>query len=201
MLQITWFRKLRQLNKNLRVCQFENSSHLPGVYYVDEREGIVDVCATDVYFVPALAEYNSRGLLVKSGYRRVVHILLALKLTTDEKVRKVFPGFFESHYPKPSASQTRSAHLQWTEMMKDERHQRAILGDAQAVDVSDPVVDKMHQMELENNYRRGRAALDGDQFVELAADVEEKMTDEQRKNLDEAKFNYDRAVGKRKTII
>lgn len=202
MLQITWYKKLRELNPKLRVCQFENSRHLPGVYYVHEREGIVDVCATDLYEIPALPEYDANGFMVRSGYRRVVLTLLALKLTTREKVRKVFgQSFFESHYPKPTATQTRSIHQQWSEMMKDERRHAAIMGDAQAVDVTDPLIDKMHKMELENNSRRGKSTLDGDQFVELADGVKEKMTDDQRENLDEAKFNYDKAVGKRKTII
>lgn len=200
--QITWYKKLRELNPKLRVCQFENSTHLPGVYYVDEREGIVDVCATDIGYVTALPVFDSRGFMLRAGYRRVILTLLALKLTTREKVRAVFgQGFFESHYPKPSVVQTRAIHQQWSEMMKDERKKIAILGDAQQVDVADPITDKMRQMELENNYRRGSAALSGDQFVELAADVKEQMTDEQLRNLDEAKFNYDKAVGKRKTII
>lgn len=202
MTQINWFTKLRQLNPKLKVCQFENSRHLPGIYYVDDREGIVDVCATDVGWVPALPEFDSNGTLVKSGYRRVVLILLQLKLTTREKVRKVFPGFFESHYPKPSTTQTRSIHSQWSEMMKEERKRLNILGDAilPEVDANDPLQDKMKKMELENQYRRGSAALSGDQFVELAEDVKETMTDEQRRNLEEAKFNYDKAVGKRKVI-
>lgn len=199
--QINWYRKLRQLNPKLRVCQFERSNSLPGIYYVSEREGIVDVCATDLEWVPAIPVYGSSGYLVKSGYRRVIHILLHLKLTTHDKVKKVFPGFFETHYPAPTNTQTRSLQQQWSEMMKDERRHAAILGDAKSVDVSDPIVDKMHKMELENNSRRGQSTLSGDQFVELAADVKENMTDEQRRNLDEAKFNYDKAVGKRKTII
>jgi len=201
-LQITWYKKLRQLNPRLKVCQFEASNHLPGVYYVDDRDGIVDICATDVGEVPALPEFGPNGFLVKSGYRRVVLALLELKLTTRDKVKKVFPGFFESHYPKPTPTQTRSIHKQWSEMMKDERKRLEILGEGVGgVDVADPIVDKMKQMELENHYRRGSAALSGDQFVELADDVQNQMTPDQLRNLDEAKFNYDRAVGKRKSII
>lgn len=202
MLQITWYKKLRELNPKLRVCQFESSNHLPGIYYVHEREGIVDICATDVGYVPTLPEFDSRGFLVKSGYRRVVLALLELKLTTREKVRKVFPGFFEAHYPAPTRTQTRSIHQHWSEMMKDERKRLAILGaDVGEVDVADPIIDKMRQMELDNQYRRGSAALSGDQFVELADDVQNNMTDDQLRNLEVAKFNYDRAVGKRKSII
>lgn len=200
--QHIWYKKLRELNPKLRVCQFENSKHLPGVYYVDEREGIVDVCATDISWVPARPKYNTKGMMVKSGYRRVVHILLHMNLTTPAKVRKVFPGFFESHYPNPSPVQARSIHKEWSAMMQDERQRLAILGAGTGqVDVTDPIVDKMKRMELDNHYRRGSAALSGEQYLELSDDVKDQMTDDQIKNLDEAKFNYDKAVGKRKTII
>jgi len=201
MLQVTWYKKLRALNPKLRVCQFEQSNHLPGIYYVDDREGIVDVCATDIGFVPALPMLDSRGGLVKSGYRRVIRILLELKLTTSAKVRSVFPGYFESTYPLLSPVRTRAVQQQWSEMMKEERQRAKLLGQAQQVDVTDPLTDKMHQMELDNQFRRGNRALDGDQFVELAADVKEQMTDDQLRSLDEAKFKYDKAVGKRKILI
>jgi hypothetical protein len=199
--QHVWLQKLKKLNPKLRVCQFENSNHLPGIYYVDEREGVVDICATDKQWVPAMAKYDARGFMVKSGYRRIVHTLLQLKLTTREKVLKVFPGFFESRYPNPTKIQSRSIHQQWSEMMKDERKRLDILGDAQKVDVADPIIDKMRQMELDNHYRRGSAALSGDQFIELAEDVKEQMTDQQIRNLDEAKFELDKATGKRKKFI
>jgi hypothetical protein len=199
--QHVWYSKLRRLNSRLRVCQFNDSKHLPGIYYVDEREGIVDVCATDKEWVPALPTFDSRGFLIKSGYRRVVNTLLQLKLTTRDRVREVFPGFFESRYPKVSPVQTRSVHKEWSEMMKDERRRLQILGDVPKVDVVDPIVDKMKQMELDNQYRRGSAALSGDQFVELAEEVKSTRTDDQLRGIDEAKFDYDRAVGKRKKII
>lgn len=201
MYQHIWLQKLKKLNPRLNVCQFENSRHLPGIYYVDEREGIVDVCATDKDWVPALSSFDSNGAMIKSGYRRVVWILLHMKLTTREKVRKVFPSFFEQRIPLPNRARLTSVHQQWTDMMKLERERLNILGDAKQVEVNDRITDKMKKMEMENFNRRSSAALSGDQFVELAADVEETLTDGQRRNLDEAKFNYDKAVGKRKTII
>lgn len=201
MLQITWYKKLRQLNPKLRVCQFDNSNHFPGVYYIHERDGIFDLCATDVGFIPALPSFDSNGMIVKTGYRRVILVLLAQKLTTPAKVRKVFPGFFETHYPKPSRAQTASLHSQWSEMMKEERDRRNILGDAQQVDVQDKTMDKMKRMEIENYNKRSNAALNGDQFVELAEDLKKEMPDSQRESLDKARFDYDKATGKRKTII
>jgi hypothetical protein len=201
MLQITWYKKLRQLNPRLRVCQFESSAHLPGIYYIHDRDGIVDVCATDIGDVPALPLFNRNGVLNKSGYRRVIFALLHLKLTTPQKVKRLFPGFFESHYPGPSRVQTVSTHQRWSEMMKEERKRFNILGDARQVDVQDRIVDKMKEMEMDNFNRRKSAALSGDQFVELADDIKKNSTDTERENLERAKFNYDKAVGKRKVII
>lgn len=201
MLQITWYKKLRQLNKKLRVCQFDSSSHLPGIYYVDDREGIVDICATDVGHVPALPDFNAAGQMVKSGYRRIVFTLLHLKLTTRSKVRKVFPGFFENRYPRLSPVQSTSIHQQWSEMMGEERKRLRILRDARQVDISSPVISKMKQMEIENFNRHNSAALSGDQFLELREDIHVEMSDDQKINLERAKFEYNKAIGKQKSII
>lgn len=199
--QIAWYKKLRQLNPRLRVCQFENSSHLPGIYYVHDKDGIVDVCATDLAWVPPMPVYDTHDRLVKSGYRRVVFILLQMGLTTRSRVRGVFPSFFEQNYPAPTKTQAASIHQRWSEMMKEERKRFNIIGDARQVDVQDKIVDKMKQMEMDNFNRRNTAALSGDQFVELAEDIKENMTDDKKENLDRAKFEYDRAVGKSKAII
>mgnify|MGYP001281051686 CR=1 FL=1 len=199
--QHTWLQKLKRLNKSLRVCQFENSKHLPGIYYVDDKEGIVDVCATDICWVPTYAEYNKAGALIKSGYRRVVYILLHAKLTTKEKVEQIWPSFFDQRTPELSRVQTASLHQRWSEMMSEERRRFSILGDAREVDVQDKVIDKMKKMELENYDLRKSAALSGDQFIELAEEIKNEMPDEKKENLDKAKFAYDKAVGKRKTII
>ena len=199
--QHTWLQKLKRLNPKLRVCQFENSKHLPGIYYVDDKEGVVDVCATDICNVPAYPEYDKAGALIKSGYRRVVFVLLHAKLTTKEKVKKLWPSFFEQRMPELSRVQTASLHQRWSEMMRSERKRFNILGDARQVDVQDKIIDKMKKMELENYGIRKSAALSGDQYVELAEDIKKDMPDDKRENLDKAKFAYDTAVGKRKSII
>jgi hypothetical protein len=201
MMQHVWYKKLRQLNEKLRVCQFDNSNNLPGVYYVDDREGIVDLCATDKGWVPAYPEFSADGRLIKSGYRRVVLCLIHQKLTTKEKVRQLWPSFFEQRRPELSNVQTASVHQRWSEMMKEERKRFNILGDARQVDVQDKIIDKMKKMELENYNIRKSAALSGDQYIELAEDIKKDMPDAKKEALDQAKFNYDKAVGKRKSII
>jgi hypothetical protein len=201
MLQHVWYQKLRQLCPKLKVCQFSSSSHLPGIYYIHEREGIFDICATDKDWVPALPEFDNNGKMIKSGYRRVIMTLLQLKLTTPQKVKQLFPGFFECHYPKPSSVQVASTHQRWCQMMSEERKRFNILGDARQVDVQDKIVDKMKEMEIDNFNRRHSAALSGDQFVELSNEIQKDMPDYKKENLDKAKFDYDKAVGKRKAII
>lgn len=201
MYQHVWYQKLKKLNPRLKVCQFENSNHLPGVYYIDDREGIVDICATDKEWVPAYPEYDAAGRMIKSGYRRVVFLLMHMKLTTRDKVLKIFPSFFNQRSPEVSKVQTASTHQRWSEMMKEERKRFNILGDAKQVDVQDAVIDKMKQMEIDNFNKRKTAALSGDQFVELAEEIKANMDDDKRENLDRAKFEYDKATGKRKSLI
>jgi hypothetical protein len=199
MLQHTWYQKLRRLNSRLRVSQYDCSTHLPGIYYVHERDGIVDVCATDIGFVPPVAKYENNQL-VKSGYRRAVNILLHLKLTTHDKVRKEFPGFFEARYPSSSLVQIKSAHHSWSEMMKEERKRLSIIGEVNQVDVGDPVINKMKEMEIDNFNRKKDSALSGEQFLELASDIKEKMPDHTKDVLEQNKFNYEKAIGSRKIV-
>lgn len=202
MLQITWYEKLKKLNPRLRVCQFESSYNLPGIYYIDGRGDIIDICATDCGWVPAYPEFNVSGRLTKSGYRRAIFILLHIKMTTRDKVRKYFgSGFFERRTPALSKVQGNSIHKQWSTMMAEERKRLNILGDAQQVDVQDKTMDKMKQMEMDNFNRRNSAALSGDQFIELAEGIKKDMPDSKKENLARVKFEYDKAVGKRKTII
>lgn len=201
MFQHTWLQKLHQLNSKLRVCQFESSNHLPGIYYVDSREGITDICATDIGWVPPYSQFTPDGRMIKSGYRRIIFILLHLKLVTKDKIRSLWPSFFEQRMPELSSAQSTSLHQRWAEMMAEERKRFSIIGDAKQVDVQDKIVDKMKHMELENYNIRKSAALSGDQYVELAESIKKDMPDEKRESLERAKFDYDKAVGKRKSLI
>jgi hypothetical protein len=201
MYQHVWYQKLKYLNPRLRVCQFESSSHFPGIYYVDDHEGIVDICATDIGWVPPYPEFDRNGSILKVGFRRIIFILLHLHLTTPDKVRSLWPGFFEQRLPALKGARAESVHQQWSEMMKHERTRFNILGSAKQVDTQDRITDKMKQMEIDNFNRKNSAALSGDQFVELADDIKRDMPDYKKENLDRAKFEYDKATSKRKTLI
>ena len=200
--QNSWYKKLKQLNERLEVCQMDSSTHLPGLYYKHPYEGVLDICAVDLQWVPPRPEYDRSGFLVKSGYRRVISTLLLMKLTTKQRVQKVMGhGYFEHHFPEQSKIQLASTHQRWSEMMQEDRKHRHMLGEAQKTEVKDKIIDKMKEMEIENFEKRGSAALSGDQFIELSEDVKKDQPATKLESLDRAKFDYDKAVGKRKTII
>src|ERR1700682_1118360 len=93
-------RCIRQLNPKLRICCFDNSPHAAGLYYVDPREGWISVCGVDKGWVPVTTTVDEVGHILKSGWVRVVKLLLAQGLTTRRQVQKVWPGFFESRIPR-----------------------------------------------------------------------------------------------------
>lgn len=107
-----FYRQIKVLNPKLRICSFDGSDKLAGLYYVD-REGYQDICGVDKQYVPEYTEWDSAGHIVKSGWRRVFMTLLQMKMTTPGKIRKVCPGFF----------------LHWSQAMVDEDRKVQIAGD------------------------------------------------------------------------
>lgn len=89
-----FLRQLKVLNPKLRVCAFENSNKLAGLYYIDSTGEWFDICGVDKDFVPEYTEYDAQGHIIKSGWRRVYLMLVQLKLTTPSQINKVCPGFY-----------------------------------------------------------------------------------------------------------
>lgn len=140
-------KRLKVLNPRLRVCCFENSEKLAGLYMIDDNNEWFDICGVDKGWVPEYTEWDSSGHIVKSGWRRVYLILLELKLTTPEKVRKVCPGFF----------------LHWSQARVDEDRKVQIVGD--------PIAKKLAQ------YSQTEEVLTNDQILDLAEDIRSKDSD------------------------
>jgi hypothetical protein len=104
-----FYRQVRTLNSHMRICCFEGSDKLAGLYYVD-REGYQDICGVDKGYVPEYTEWDSAGHIIKSGWRRVFLILLQLGLTTAAKIQKVCPGFF-LHWSQAAVDEDRRVQL------------------------------------------------------------------------------------------
>lgn len=65
--------------------------------YRKVKEGCVleHLCGTDYNFVPEFPLWNDNtGAVEKSGWRRVVNLLLLYRWTSPEAVRKVWPEYF-----------------------------------------------------------------------------------------------------------
>lgn len=92
----TWLRVLRGLNPNLRVYCGNNDSRLAGLYLINKHGEIEDICGVDKSYVPCYTSFDDGGHVVKSGWRRVIWILLTHNFTTREQINRVCRGFFDS---------------------------------------------------------------------------------------------------------
>lgn len=158
-------RVVRKLNPKLRICSLENSQYAAGLYYIDPFEGYVAVCGVDKNYVPERTEVDEIGHILKSGWRRVVNILLARGLTTRERVKRVLGlSFFESHVPPVSFSN------------------------------DDPIQKMICKYETDEENKRGVRGMTSDQMLEVADEVKKKDTDAKKEKDDQAKWELKRAL-------
>lgn len=163
-------RCLRRLNPKLRICCGE-TSHAAGIYYIDPFEGYIQVCGVDKGWVPVATTVDDVGHILKSGWYRVVKILLANKLTTPRKVQEVWPNFFLSRIPAAT----------WYNQ--------------------DAIVRKIGKFVSEEEDKRGDQGMTADQIMEVSEDIHKKDTEWQKLDRDKAKFELDKATGKNKLFI
>jgi hypothetical protein len=157
-------KRLKKLNSKLRVCSLDNSNHAAGLYYIDPFEGYISICGVDKNYVPERAEVDEIGHILKSGWRRVVNILLARGLTTREKVKKVWPSFFEQHMPAVTFSNY------------------------------DPIQKQICKYETDEENKRGVRGLTSDQMLEIAEEVRKKDTDEKKEQAEKDKWELKKAL-------
>lgn len=164
MLSGDFVRCLHKLNPKLKVCSLNNSSHAAGLYYIDPEEGYVAVCGVDKNYLPERTEVDQVGHILKSGWRRVVNILLSRGLTTREKVKRVWPSFFEQHMPPVSFSN------------------------------DDPIQKMICQYETDEENKRGKRGMTSEQMLEVAHEVRKKDTDAKREKDDQTKWELKKAL-------
>jgi uncharacterized membrane-anchored protein len=82
-------RKLRQLNRRLRVFCGDGPSRPAGVFYVLGGE-YMDVCGVDKGFVPEHSERWADGRIRKGGWRRVLKILIQRRLADRWRAERLF---------------------------------------------------------------------------------------------------------------
>lgn len=166
-----FYRCIKKLNSKLRICDLNNSTHAAGLYYIDPQEGWISVCGVDKGYVPVATTVDDVGHILKSGWYRVVRILLMQGLTTAEKVRHVWPGYFESRVPKAEFQNV------------------------------DPIFKKIGKFVYEEEDKRGTQGLTADQIMEVSEDIRKKDTDVQKSDREKSQWELNKALGKNKTFL
>lgn len=82
-------RKLRKLNKELRVCCGDNPATPAGIYHV--VRGVYEpICGAPKNWVGKWTTANPNGTLAHSGWRRILRILIQERLVDRRRAEKVF---------------------------------------------------------------------------------------------------------------
>jgi hypothetical protein len=91
-------RKLRSLNKNLRIFCGDDNSKPAGIFTIEKGE-YKSICGIDKNYVPEYPEYAENGAIVRSGFRRVVKLLIKQGYIDRKDAESKFRLHFE--YPSP----------------------------------------------------------------------------------------------------
>lgn len=167
-----FYRAVKHLNSKLRICSLDNSPHAAGLYYVDEREGWIQVCGVDKGYLPVATTVDEVGHILKSGWVRVVRILLAQGLTTPARVQQVWPNFFLSRVPRAEFQNV------------------------------DPILKKMGKFVFEQADKRGDGKMTVDQIMEVSEAIHQKDTEGKKLQDDQDKWMLNKILDKnQKTFI
>lgn len=94
MLSGDFARNLRILNRNLRVYCGNDDSKPAGLYQVIDGE-YRSICGVDKNYLPEFTIWDKKGHIIKSGWRRILDILILSKLVNRKQAMKVFRTYFE----------------------------------------------------------------------------------------------------------
>lgn len=87
-------RKLKSLNRELRIWCSDND-HLPaGLFRVVNGE-YEQICSVDKQWVGEHTEFHPNGMIKRSGWRRVLRLLIQLRYIDRRQAEKVF----QTHLP------------------------------------------------------------------------------------------------------
>lgn len=92
-------RKLRRLNRNLRIFCGDNDSKAAGLFTVVRNE-YKEICGVDKNYIPEYSIRDASGYIVKSGFRRVIKLLINQGYIDRRQAEKVFSLSFEYRSPK-----------------------------------------------------------------------------------------------------
>lgn len=83
-------RKLRSLNRNLRIWCGNDDKYAAGIYVVSRTGEFCEICGIDKNYIPEFTQYREDGGIVKSGWRRVLKILIGKGLIARKQAENLF---------------------------------------------------------------------------------------------------------------
>jgi len=95
-------RKIKQLNRDLKIACGNDDSRPASLFYVDRYGEEVSICGIDKNYVPEWPEYNPNGSFKKSGWRRTLKILIGKGLIDKYKAQRLFRVDLNYKQPKYS---------------------------------------------------------------------------------------------------
>lgn len=93
-------RKLRSLNKNLRIYSGNDDSRPAGIFTVLRNGDYQEICGVDKNYLTEHIIYNDQGYIVRSGWRRPLKILINKGYIDRFKAEKVFQTHLEYSSPR-----------------------------------------------------------------------------------------------------
>lgn len=108
-------RKLRKLNRKLKIFCGDDDTKPAGIYFVENGE-YMDVCGIDKNWVPEHQERYADGRIKKGGWRRALRILIKRRLIDRHYAERVFgthlnysPNDSVKHFEDPIQKRRREA--------------------------------------------------------------------------------------------
>jgi hypothetical protein len=92
MLSCDFERKLRTLNRNLRIYCGNDDRMAAGIFVVSRKGDFTEICAADKNWVPEYPIFRPDGGYIKAGWRRTLRVLISKKLISKYQAEKLF-GF------------------------------------------------------------------------------------------------------------
>jgi hypothetical protein len=109
MLSGAFERKLKNLNKRIKVYCGDNDRFPAGIFIVSSSGEYMEICAADKNYVPEYVMYDKTGRIMKSGWRRTLKILINKGLIKKEDAQREFCSHLDGRAPsRPQIKQDSS---------------------------------------------------------------------------------------------
>lgn len=93
-------RKIKKLNKKIKVACGNDDTRPASLYYVDHHGEEEAICGIDKNEVPEWPITNANGSLFKAGWRRTLRILIGRGLVDKYEAQRLFHADLNYRRPK-----------------------------------------------------------------------------------------------------